>query len=93
MPSRPGSRDRARFHASPIVVGWPSTARLTTTISMPLSSVVATNVTSAPMPVPLSPPLEDDYRPQSEQIHAAARYAVEWADREEPVPIVERPRG
>ncbi|MGZ4310663.1 MAG: alpha-ketoacid dehydrogenase subunit beta [Solirubrobacteraceae bacterium] len=45
------------------------------------------------MPVPLSPPLEDDYRPQSDQIHAAARYAVEWADREEPVPISERPPG
>jgi acetoin:2,6-dichlorophenolindophenol oxidoreductase subunit beta len=45
------------------------------------------------MPVPLSPPLEDDYRPQSEDIYAAARYAVEWADREEPVPISERPSG
>ncbi|MGZ4168037.1 MAG: alpha-ketoacid dehydrogenase subunit beta [Solirubrobacteraceae bacterium] len=45
------------------------------------------------MPVPLSPPLEDDYRPQSDQIHAAARYAVEWADREEPVAISERPPG
>jgi pyruvate dehydrogenase E1 component beta subunit len=43
------------------------------------------------MPVPLSPPLEDDYRPQSDQIHAAARYAVQWADREEPTPIAERP--
>ncbi|MGZ4193369.1 MAG: alpha-ketoacid dehydrogenase subunit beta [Solirubrobacteraceae bacterium] len=45
------------------------------------------------MPVPLSPPLEDDYRPQSDQIHAAVRYAVEWADREEPVAISERPPG
>jgi acetoin:2,6-dichlorophenolindophenol oxidoreductase subunit beta len=45
------------------------------------------------MPVPLSPPLEDDYRPQSDQIYSAARYAVEWADREEPVPIAERPAG
>ena len=43
------------------------------------------------MPVPLSPPLEDGYRPQSEQIDAAARYAVEWADREEPVPVSELP--
>jgi pyruvate dehydrogenase E1 component beta subunit len=43
------------------------------------------------MPVPLSPPLEDSYRPQSEQIDAAARYAVEWADREEPVPVSELP--
>ena len=45
------------------------------------------------MPVPLSPPLEDDYRPQSDQIYAAARYAVEWADREEPVAITEPPLG
>ncbi|MFL5860648.1 MAG: alpha-ketoacid dehydrogenase subunit beta [Solirubrobacteraceae bacterium] len=44
-------------------------------------------------PVPLSPPLEDVYRPQSEQIQAAARYAVEWANREEPVPIAEAPPG
>ena len=43
------------------------------------------------MPVPLSPPLEDAYRPQSDQIDAAARYAVEWADREEPVPVSEPP--
>jgi pyruvate dehydrogenase E1 component beta subunit len=45
------------------------------------------------MPVPLSPPLEDDYRPQSDDIYAAARYAVEWADREEPVAISEGPPG
>ncbi len=43
------------------------------------------------MPVPLSPRLEDGYRPQSEQIDAAARYAIEWADREEPVPVSEVP--
>jgi pyruvate dehydrogenase E1 component beta subunit len=43
------------------------------------------------MPVPLSPSLEDGYRPQSEQIDAATRYAVEWADREEPVPISDVP--
>jgi pyruvate/2-oxoglutarate/acetoin dehydrogenase E1 component len=41
------------------------------------------------MPVPLSPTLEDAYRPSSEEIYVAARYAVEWADREEPVPISE----
>lgn len=39
------------------------------------------------MPVPLSPTLEDAYRPAGEDIYQAARYAVEWADREEPVPI------
>jgi acetoin:2,6-dichlorophenolindophenol oxidoreductase subunit beta len=45
------------------------------------------------MPVPLSPPLEDVYRPQSDQIEAAARHAVRWADLEEPVPVKEvRPR-
>jgi acetoin:2,6-dichlorophenolindophenol oxidoreductase subunit beta len=41
------------------------------------------------MPVPLSPPLEDDYRPQSDQIYAAARHAVHWADVEDPVPVRE----
>jgi pyruvate dehydrogenase E1 component beta subunit len=45
------------------------------------------------MPVPLSPSLEDGYRPQSDQIYAAARYAVEWADREEPVPVTDGPSG
>jgi pyruvate dehydrogenase E1 component beta subunit len=40
-------------------------------------------------PVPLSPPLEDGYRPQSDQIYAAARHAVRWADVEDPVPINE----
>lgn len=39
------------------------------------------------MPVPLSPTLEDAYRPTSEDIYRAARHAVEWADSEEPVPI------
>jgi pyruvate/2-oxoglutarate/acetoin dehydrogenase E1 component len=39
------------------------------------------------MPVPLSPSLEDAYRPESEQIYAAARHAVQWADREEPIPV------
>ena len=33
-------------------------------------------------PVPLSPSLEDAYRPGSEEIYAAARMAVEWAERE-----------
>ena len=33
-------------------------------------------------PVPVSPPLEDAYRPDAEQIHAAARIAIEW---DEPV--------
>jgi acetoin:2,6-dichlorophenolindophenol oxidoreductase subunit beta len=41
------------------------------------------------MPVPLSPPLEDAYRPQSDQIYGAARHAVHWADVEDPVPIGE----
>jgi pyruvate dehydrogenase E1 component beta subunit len=29
-------------------------------------------------PVPVSPPLEDDYRPDTGDIHAAARIAIEW---------------
>jgi acetoin:2,6-dichlorophenolindophenol oxidoreductase subunit beta len=29
-------------------------------------------------PVPVSPPLEDDYRPDASDIHAAARIAIEW---------------
>ncbi|HET7051010.1 MAG TPA: alpha-ketoacid dehydrogenase subunit beta [Solirubrobacteraceae bacterium] len=29
-------------------------------------------------PVPVSPPLEDDYRPDAADIHAAARIAIEW---------------
>ena len=29
-------------------------------------------------PVPVSPPLEDDYRPDTTDIHAAARIAIEW---------------
>ena len=29
-------------------------------------------------PVPVSPPLEDDYRPGAADIHAAARIAIEW---------------
>ncbi len=45
------------------------------------------------MPVPLSPPLEDAYRPQCDQIDAAARHAVRWADAEDPVPISEPAPG
>jgi pyruvate/2-oxoglutarate/acetoin dehydrogenase E1 component len=41
------------------------------------------------MPVPLSPALEDGYRPQSDQIYAAASHAVHWADVEDPVPVSE----
>jgi pyruvate dehydrogenase E1 component beta subunit len=37
-------------------------------------------------PVPVSPPLEDDYRPDAEDIHAAARTAIEWDWPEEPRP-------
>jgi pyruvate dehydrogenase E1 component beta subunit len=29
-------------------------------------------------PVPVSPPLEDDYRPDAADIHGAARVAIEW---------------
>ena len=39
------------------------------------------------MPVPLSPSLEDAYRPAAEQIEAAARLAIHWADVEDPVPV------
>ena len=38
------------------------------------------------MPVPLSPTLEDAYRPAADQIEAAARLAVQWADVADPVP-------
>jgi pyruvate dehydrogenase E1 component beta subunit len=44
-------------------------------------------------PVPLSPPLEDGYRPQSDDVYAAARHAVQWADVEEPVPVSEAGMG
>jgi pyruvate/2-oxoglutarate/acetoin dehydrogenase E1 component len=43
------------------------------------------------MPVPLSPSLEDAYRPASEEIYAAARLAVDWANVEEPVAVSGRP--
>ncbi|HEX4010737.1 MAG TPA: pyruvate dehydrogenase complex E1 component subunit beta [Solirubrobacteraceae bacterium] len=39
------------------------------------------------MPVPLSPTLEDAYRPAAAQIEAAARLAIQWADVTEPVPL------
>ncbi|HEY5427711.1 MAG TPA: pyruvate dehydrogenase complex E1 component subunit beta [Solirubrobacteraceae bacterium] len=45
------------------------------------------------MPVPLSPTLEDAYRPGAPEIEAAARRAVSWADREEPIPIREAASG
>jgi pyruvate/2-oxoglutarate/acetoin dehydrogenase E1 component len=45
------------------------------------------------MPVPLSPTLEDAYRPASGEIDAAARLAVSWADIDEPVPISEGTPG
>ena len=32
-------------------------------------------------PVPVSPPLEDAYRPDAERIYAAARIAIEWDER------------
>jgi pyruvate dehydrogenase E1 component beta subunit len=35
-------------------------------------------------PVPVSPPLEDDYRPDATDIHAAARIAIEWDWPDEP---------
>jgi pyruvate/2-oxoglutarate/acetoin dehydrogenase E1 component len=35
-------------------------------------------VGAPPMPVPVSPPLEDAYRPGAEQIHTAALAAIEW---------------
>jgi acetoin:2,6-dichlorophenolindophenol oxidoreductase subunit beta len=42
------------------------------------------------MPVPLSPTLEDAYRPDSEDIYAAVRLAVSWAQTDEPIPIAPR---
>jgi pyruvate dehydrogenase E1 component beta subunit len=36
------------------------------------------------MPVPLSPVLEDLYRPGSEEVYAAARIALEWGEHDEP---------
>jgi acetoin:2,6-dichlorophenolindophenol oxidoreductase subunit beta len=42
------------------------------------------------MPVPLSPSLEDAYRPAGEEIYAAARLAVNWAELDEPVVIGDR---
>jgi acetoin:2,6-dichlorophenolindophenol oxidoreductase subunit beta len=43
------------------------------------------------MPVPLSPSLEDAYRPDADDVYAAARRALAWADVEEPVAISEAP--
>jgi pyruvate dehydrogenase E1 component beta subunit len=36
------------------------------------------------LPVPLSPALEDRYRPGSDEVYAAARTALEWGERDEP---------
>jgi acetoin:2,6-dichlorophenolindophenol oxidoreductase subunit beta len=41
------------------------------------------------MPVPLSPPLEDAYRPNAEAVYVAARHAVAWADVDDPAPVSE----
>jgi acetoin:2,6-dichlorophenolindophenol oxidoreductase subunit beta len=38
-------------------------------------------------PVPLTPALEDAYRPDADDVYAAARLAVQWADVVEPVAI------
>jgi pyruvate dehydrogenase E1 component beta subunit len=38
-------------------------------------------------PVPLSPSLEDAYRPGAEEIASAGRQAISWADTAEPVPL------
>jgi pyruvate/2-oxoglutarate/acetoin dehydrogenase E1 component len=42
-------------------------------------------------PVPLSPTLEDAYRADADDVYAAAKLAVEWADVVEPVTISEPP--
>jgi acetoin:2,6-dichlorophenolindophenol oxidoreductase subunit beta len=42
-------------------------------------------------PVPLSPTLEDAYRPDADDVYSAAKLAVQWADVVEPVAISERP--
>ena len=38
------------------------------------------------MPVPLSPPLEDAYRPGADEVYAAARFAIEWDQPEADIP-------
>jgi pyruvate dehydrogenase E1 component beta subunit len=38
-------------------------------------------------PVPLSPSLEDAYRPGSDDVYAAARAALRWAEEAEPIPV------
>jgi acetoin:2,6-dichlorophenolindophenol oxidoreductase subunit beta len=42
-------------------------------------------------PVPLSPTLEDAYRPDADAVYAAAKLAIEWANVVEPVAVSERP--
>jgi acetoin:2,6-dichlorophenolindophenol oxidoreductase subunit beta len=44
-------------------------------------------------PVPLSPTLEDAYRPDADDVDAAARLAMDWADVVEPVAVGERPEA
>jgi acetoin:2,6-dichlorophenolindophenol oxidoreductase subunit beta len=44
-------------------------------------------------PVPLSPTLEDAYRPDADDVYSAAKLAMQWADVVEPVAISERPRA
>jgi pyruvate dehydrogenase E1 component beta subunit len=44
-------------------------------------------------PVPLSPSLEDVYRPGSEQIYAAAQRALRWAEQEDPEVLPETVGG
>ena len=43
-------------------------------------------------PVPVSPPLEDAYRPDAERIYAAARIAIEWDERVVVAPTPGAPR-
>jgi pyruvate/2-oxoglutarate/acetoin dehydrogenase E1 component len=40
-------------------------------------------------PVPLSPTLEDAYRPDADDVYAAAKLAMQWADVVEPVAVSE----
>jgi pyruvate dehydrogenase E1 component beta subunit len=44
-------------------------------------------------PAPLSPSLEDASRPDSDDVYAAARAALRWADEAEPIPVAPDGRG
>jgi pyruvate/2-oxoglutarate/acetoin dehydrogenase E1 component len=44
-------------------------------------------------PVPLSPTLEDAYRPDADDVYSAAKLAMQWADVVEPVAVSERPQA